>query len=49
VRRLADGKVLCGVAGSAADCFTMIDKFEDMLEEYPNQILRAGMYVYVCM
>ena len=28
VRRLAGGKVLCGFAGSAADAFTLMDRFE---------------------
>jgi len=43
VRSLSDGKVLVGIAGSAADCLTMVDRFEKLLDEYPGQMLRAGV------
>jgi ATP-dependent HslUV protease subunit HslV len=31
VRRLLDGKVLCGFAGATADAFTLVDRFEGKL------------------
>lgn len=41
VRRLYDGKVLAGFAGSAADAFTLFSRFEEKLETYKGQLLRA--------
>lgn len=41
VRRLADGKVLVGFAGSTADAFTLFERLEQKLERFPNQLLRA--------
>ena len=43
VRRIADGKVLAGFAGSAADGITLLDKFESKLSEYKNNIVRAAV------
>ncbi|EPR64438.1 putative heat shock protein hslv [Toxoplasma gondii GAB2-2007-GAL-DOM2] len=40
VRRLQDG-VVCGFAGATADCFTLLEKLEAKLEEYPGQLLRS--------
>lgn len=36
VRRLADGKVLCGFAGSVADAQALQDRFETKLEAFKN-------------
>ena len=33
VRKIYDGKVLTGFAGSVADAFTLFDKFEEKLKE----------------
>lgn len=41
VRRMHDGKVLAGIAGSVADAYTLSDKFEAKLEESHGNILRA--------
>ena len=41
VRRLADGKVIAGFAGATADAFTLIERLEKKLEQYPNQLTRA--------
>ncbi|SBS98976.1 ATP-dependent protease subunit ClpQ, putative [Plasmodium malariae] len=30
-----------GFAGATADCFTLLDKFETKIDEYPNQLLRS--------
>jgi len=42
VRRIADGKVLAGFAGSASDGMTLLDKFESKLSEYKD-IVRAAV------
>jgi ATP-dependent HslUV protease subunit HslV len=41
VRRLADGRILAGFAGSVADAFTLFEKFEEKLERYPGNLPRA--------
>lgn len=41
VRKLRDGKVLAGFAGSVADAFTLFEKFEEKLERYPGNLSRA--------
>ncbi len=41
VRRLANGKVLAGFAGATADAFTLIERLEAKLEQYPDQLARA--------
>ncbi|MGH7708537.1 MAG: ATP-dependent protease subunit HslV [Vulcanimicrobiaceae bacterium] len=43
VRRVADGKVLAGFAGSAADGITLLEKFEAKLTAYKGQIVRAAV------
>jgi len=43
VRRLNDGKVLCGFAGATADAFTLFDRFEGKLKEYSGDLLRAAV------
>ncbi|MDR1176282.1 MAG: ATP-dependent protease subunit HslV [Treponema sp.] len=43
VRRLMDGKVLCGFAGATADAFTLFDLFETKLKEYSGDLLRAAV------
>jgi ATP-dependent HslUV protease subunit HslV len=41
VRTLAGGRVLAGFAGATADAFTLIERLEGKLEQYPEQLLRA--------
>jgi len=41
VRRLADGAVIAGFAGATADAFTLFERLEAKLEQYPNQLTRA--------
>lgn len=41
VRKLRDGRILAGFAGSVADAFTLFEKFEDKLERYPSNLPRA--------
>lgn len=42
VRRLQDGKVLCGFAGSGADAFALLERFEAKLKDYPANTPRAA-------
>ena len=41
IRRVGGGKVLTGFAGSAADAFSLLDRFEKKLGEYPDNTKRA--------
>ncbi|MEM7522436.1 MAG: ATP-dependent protease subunit HslV [Pseudomonadota bacterium] len=41
VRRLADGAVVAGFAGATADAFTLFERLEAKLEQYPTQLTRA--------
>lgn len=41
VRRLGNGDVICGFAGSTADAFTLLERLEAKLEQYPDQLMRA--------
>jgi len=41
VRRLGDGSVLVGFAGATADAFTLFERLEAKLEQYPRQLTRA--------
>jgi ATP-dependent HslUV protease subunit HslV len=43
VRRMADGRVLCGFAGATADAFTLFDRFEAKLKEYSHDLARAAV------
>ena len=41
VRRLAKGSVVGGFAGATADAFTLFERLEAKLEQYPGQLTRA--------
>ena len=41
VRRLAKGEVIGGFAGATADAFTLFERLEAKLEQYPEQLMRA--------
>ena len=41
VRQLAEGSVITGFAGATADAFTLFERLEGKLEQYPNQLTRA--------
>lgn len=41
VRRLAGGDVIAGFAGATADAFTLFERLEAKLEQYPKQLTRA--------
>jgi ATP-dependent HslUV protease, peptidase subunit HslV len=41
VRRLGKGEVIAGFAGATADAFTLFERLEAKLEQYPRQLTRA--------
>lgn len=43
IRSLAGGKVFCGFAGSAADAFALLDRFEGKLEQHKDNLRRAAI------
>jgi ATP-dependent HslUV protease, peptidase subunit HslV len=43
IRKLQEGKVLAGFAGSAADSFTLFERFETKLKEHHGQLGRAAV------
>src|SRR5450756_1308209 len=47
IRRLLDGKVLAGFAGSTADAVTLFTRFERKLEEFHGQLERAAVELSV--
>ncbi len=42
IRKLLDGKVLCGFAGSTADAFALLERFEGHLKDSPRNIVKAA-------
>lgn len=45
VRRIYDGSIIAGFAGSVADAFTLFGKFEDKLREHGGNLTRAAVEV----
>jgi len=43
VRKLHEGKILAGFAGSTADSFTLFDRFEEKLQQYTGNLQRAAV------
>lgn len=43
IRRLGDDKVLAGFAGSTADAFTLLERFEEKLSAYGGNMKRAAI------
>jgi ATP-dependent HslUV protease, peptidase subunit HslV len=43
VRKLKEGRILAGFAGSVADAFTLFEKFEEKLERYPGNLPKAAV------
>ncbi|MBA8899792.1 ATP-dependent protease subunit HslV [Phyllobacterium sp. P30BS-XVII] len=41
VRRIGKGNVIAGFAGATADAFTLLERLESKLEQYPDQLMRA--------
>ncbi len=43
IRKLLDGKVVVGFAGSAADGFALLERFETKLKDFPENVPRAAI------
>ncbi len=43
VRRLGKGDVIGGFAGATADAFTLFERLEGKLDQYPGQLTRAAV------
>lgn len=43
VRKLLDGRVVVGFAGSAADGFALLERFEAKLKDHPENVPRAAI------
>ena len=41
IRRISDGSIIVGFAGATADAFTLFERLEGKLEQYPKQLMRA--------
>jgi ATP-dependent HslUV protease subunit HslV len=42
IRRLMDNTVITGFAGSSADAFALVERFEAKLRDYPSNMIRAA-------
>src|SRR5256714_2079934 len=42
IRRLHNGKVICGFAGASADAFALLERFEAKLKDYQGSVPRAA-------
>ncbi|MCP3660640.1 MAG: ATP-dependent protease subunit HslV [Bacteroidetes bacterium] len=43
IRKLQDGKIITGFAGSTADAFTLLERFEEKLGSYSANMKRAAV------
>ena len=43
VRRIYDGKVILGFAGSVSDAFSLTERFEEMLNKYSGNLMRSAV------
>lgn len=43
VRRIYDGKVILGFAGSVSDAFSLSEKFEGMLNKFSGNLMRSAV------
>ena len=43
IRKIYDGKILAGFAGSVADAITLFEKFEGKLQEYHGNLVKAAV------
>lgn len=41
VRRIGNGSIIAGFAGATADAFTLFERLETKLEQYPDQLVRS--------
>lgn len=42
LRRMLDGKVMVGFAGSTADAFALMERFDEKVKDYPGNLARAA-------
>ncbi len=43
IRKLSDGKIVTGFAGSTADAFTLLERFDEKLSAYGSNMKRAAI------
>ena len=43
LRKLLDGKILAGFAGSTADSFTLLERFDEKLQSYAGNMKRSAI------
>ena len=43
IRKLQDGKIVSGFAGSTADAFTLLERFDEKLNSYGGNMKRAAI------
>lgn len=43
VKRIYNGKVVIGFAGSVSDAFALSEKFEEMLQKYSGNLMRSAV------
>ncbi len=43
IRKMRGGHVICGFAGSTADAFSLLERFEGKLDQYKGNLKRAGV------
>jgi ATP-dependent protease HslVU, peptidase subunit len=43
VKRIYDGKVVVGFAGSVSDAFSLSERFEEMLQKYSGNLMRSAV------
>jgi ATP-dependent HslUV protease subunit HslV len=43
LRKLGNGTIIAGFAGSTADAFTLFERLESKLEKHPGQLVRAAV------
>ena len=43
IRKLAEGKIIAGFAGSTADAFTLLDRFDEKLQSYSGNMKRSAI------
>ncbi|MCS6822312.1 MAG: ATP-dependent protease subunit HslV [Microscillaceae bacterium] len=43
IRKLSDGKIIVGFAGSTADAFTLLERFEEKLNSFGNNMKRGAI------
>ncbi len=41
IRKIGDGSIIAGFAGTTADAFTLFERLESKLDQYPKQLMRA--------